>query len=92
MISSILGTLAMVSSLAISCVGLPRQVWLNNKRKSTEGVDTSLVWGMIVAYSCWFLYGITKRDLFIAISQTPGMIFSIIIAVQIWLYPTKGGQ
>lgn len=83
------GTLATISSLFIILFGLPRQIISNYRRKSCAGFDSWLIYTMCIAYTMWCVYGWTKPDLFLKISQTPGCILSYIVLFQYIYYHKK---
>lgn len=83
------GYASMITSLSISVVGFPAQIVKNFRRKSCEGISHSLVYSTFSAYMCWSLYGLTKGDRFIFISQSVGFFLCGIILIQTLLYPTK---
>ena len=80
------GTLAVVASLTIIIVGLPKQILRNYRRKSCDGLESLLVWCVFIAYTFWSLYGWTKPDWFIVSAQTPGCILSFILLFQLFCY------
>jgi uncharacterized protein with PQ loop repeat len=82
----IFGTLASLSSLGIALIGLPKQIWHNYRWKSTKGLEPHLVYSVLAAYLFWWLYGISKADWFLILSQFPGFALSFILAFQIWRY------
>lgn len=88
----VIGFLATISSLAIACLGLPAQIWLNWRRHSTQGLSSPLIFAILFTYSLWTLYGWTKPDYFIAIAQTPGCLLSIILIGQIIYYRGRRGS
>lgn len=90
---SILGTVAAIASLSIIVWGLPKQIYLNYKRKSCEGLSPDLVWSAFVIYLTWGIYGWVKPDWFIVIADTPGCILACILVLQLFLYKKpKGGE
>ncbi|HRY31120.1 MAG TPA: SemiSWEET family transporter [Candidatus Paceibacterota bacterium] len=87
--SSILGALAMLVSLAVVFFGLTSQAWKNYKRKTCEGLSITLILVTLLAYSVWLAYGISKPDWFLIASQTPGVIMGLIILSQYLVYDSK---
>lgn len=83
------GFAAAVTSLSVIFIGFPSQVWKNYVRKSTEGLDNRLVWTALVAYSTWLAYGVSGNDWFLIISQTPGVICTLFLVSQIFIYRKK---
>jgi uncharacterized protein with PQ loop repeat len=86
---NILGILAMIASLVIVFFGFPAQIIKNHSRKNCDGLAPSLVYSACCGYTLWSLYGWTKPDWFLAISQTPGCVFSLILLFQIFYYRRK---
>lgn len=84
--TDIAGTVAMFVSLSITLFGLPRQIYKNWRRKSCEGLDPGLVGVVLIAYLAWATYSILKPDIYLAVSQTAGAIFTSIIALQFYWY------
>lgn len=89
---SVIGILAAIASLTIVLLGLPAQIIKNYRRKSCDGIDPSLIYSICVAYTLWSLYGWTKPDWFLAVSQTPGCVLAFILLFQLFHYRKKGGQ
>jgi uncharacterized protein with PQ loop repeat len=83
---SMLGFLAAGASLAIILLGLPAQIIKNYRRKSSDGLEPSLIYSVLVAYTLWSLYGWFKPDLFLAISQTPGCVLAFVLLFQMFKY------
>lgn len=88
----IFGTLATIASLSIVVIALPQQIYKNYKRKTCEGLAPSLFYLAACAYILWSLYAWTKPDIFLIISQTPGMILSLILVFQLFYYGTDKTQ
>ncbi len=82
----IIGVIATVASLTIVLVGLPAQIIRNYRRKSCDGLAPSLVYAACCTYTLWSLYGWTKPDWFLAVSQTPGCVMSLILLFQLIRY------
>jgi hypothetical protein len=91
MLVSILGTLAAIASLTIIVWGLPKQIYLNYKRKSCEGLAPDLVYSAFVIYLFWGIYGWAKPDWFIVGADIPGAILSGILVWQLYYYRKKRG-
>ena len=77
---------AVFIALATSCIGIPMQIVENFQKHSVEGLSLGFSFIVFSGYFIWFLYGIAKRDKCIAISQFPGVIFSIILCLQFLIY------
>jgi len=86
---SIFGILAVITSLTVTLIGFPAQIIKNYKRKSCEGIAPLLIYCACLTYSLWTLYGWTKPDLFLIISQTSGCAFSFIVLFQLFYYARK---
>lgn len=86
---SILGNLAMISSLAIVIIGLPAQIWSNYKRKSTEGLSPFLIYAAVVTYTLWSSYAWCKPDWYMVRAYTPGCLLSLILLFQYFYYKKK---
>jgi uncharacterized protein with PQ loop repeat len=88
----IFGVLAMIASLTITAVGFPMQIVANYRRKSVEGISTTLVVSAMTTYTLWALYGWTKPDWFLVISQTPGCMIAGALLLQIRYYSRKANR
>ncbi|MBI2039069.1 MAG: hypothetical protein HYT22_02215 [Candidatus Niyogibacteria bacterium] len=80
------GILAMIMSLILTTIGLPHQIYKIYKKKSCEGVSFVLSLTVFSAYTSWGLYGWTKPDIFLMISQTPGSALSLLLLTQFFYY------
>jgi len=89
---SVIGILAAIASLTIVLLGLPAQIIKNYRRKSCDGLEPSLIYSICVAYTLWSLYGWTKPDWFLAVSQTPGCVLAFILFFQLLYYRKKGDE
>jgi uncharacterized protein with PQ loop repeat len=87
---NVFGLLAAISSLTIVMIGLPSQIYKNWKNKTCGGIDIYLIGSVAITYFLWSVYGWTKPDLFLACSQTPGFLLSLIILAQFFIYRKKG--
>lgn len=92
MLVSILGTLAAIASLTIIVWGLPKQIYLNYKRKSCKGLAPDLVYSAFVIYLFWGIYGWAKPDWFIVCADIPGAILSGILVWQLHYYKGREGN
>ena len=86
---NIFGTLAAIASLVIALVGLPAQILKNYKKKSCEGLASSLIYSTCITYALWSLYGVSILNWFLIISQTPGFVLSLIVVTQLMIYKQK---
>ena len=89
---SVIGVLATIASLMIVVLGLPAQIIQNYRRKSCDGLAPSLIYAACCTYTLWSVYGWTKPDWFLAISQTPGCVLAFVLLVQLIIYRKKGGK
>lgn len=80
------GTLALISSIAMLALGLPKQIWSNYRRKSTEGVEPFLMATLGCIYVLWGIYGTLKLDYFLIIANWPGVALILIIFFQMYAY------
>ena len=88
----VLGTLAVIASLTILVIGLPQQIYRNYQQKSCKGLAPLLIYSAFVTYTLWGLYGWMKPDYFLAISQTPGSIITLILIFQLLYYGRNRAQ
>lgn len=86
---STFGILAAVASLTIVMVGLPAQIIKNYWRKNCDGIAPSLIYSACCTYTLWSVYGWTRPDWFLIVSQTPGCIFAFILLFQLFHYRKK---
>ena len=86
-----LGWLASIGSIVYLSIGLPCQVHKNFKSRSTKGVSLMLVIFMCVSIVLWLGYAWTKqpRDMFIFVSNLPGLLFSLILLCQFYVYRNR---
>ncbi len=87
----IIGILAMCSSLTITFIGLPRQIISNYRIKRCNGIVPTLIYTLFINYFLWCLYGWTRPDYFLALSQTPGCILGFVIMFQHFYYKKRKG-
>jgi len=85
----IMGILAAAASLTIILVGMPKQIRMNYRRKSCEGIEPSLIYSVSITYVLWSIYGWTEPDWFLAASQTPGAVLVLILLFQLIHYRKK---
>ncbi len=83
------GTLTVIVSLLTKLIGLPAQIRQNFIRKSTKGVSAVLIILLCLSYSLWTFYGFLKKDLFLIIGHSIGIITTGIIVLQIIKYKQK---
>jgi hypothetical protein len=86
MILTIVGVLAVISSIAMTLVGFPAQIYLNHKRRSCEGIEPLLVLAALGVSLLWVVYGWLKADWFLAISRGFGMLLAAVIIFQMIRY------
>ena len=85
---SIFGILATIASLTI-VLGLLAQIVKNYQWKSCEGLSTHLVYSACISYTLWALYGWTKPDWHLVVSQTPGCILAFVLLFQLFSYKRR---
>lgn len=79
------GFLAMVASFGILW-GLIMQITENRWVGSTSGLSNQLVYFAFITYTLWAIYGWLKKDFFIKIVQTTGVILAFILLLQVFYY------
>ena len=82
----LVGTIAAVITVIYTCLGIPSQVVLNHRSKSTLGLSKATTFLSWLTFCIWVLYGTLKGDWYIVVSNLPGVIFVSIILVQFVLY------
>jgi uncharacterized protein with PQ loop repeat len=85
----IIGFLTALLSILVKVVGFPDQIKKNYKRKSTEGVSTSVYILSFITYLLWTTHGIIQKDWVVILGQGLGIITTGIIVYQIILYRKK---
>jgi uncharacterized protein with PQ loop repeat len=80
---NILGTVAACASLLIIFVGFPQQIYRNHKNDKVDGLAPMLVYSAVITYTAWTFYAWSAHNIFLEISQTPGMILSLILLYQL---------
>ncbi len=88
-IISVVGFFTVILSVLTKIVGLPDQIKINYKRKSTEGLSVIFFALGLSSYVLWTIYGILTNDLVVAIGQGVGVITMGIVAFQIYIYRGK---
>ena len=89
---SVIGILATIASLTIIVLGLPAQIVKNYRRKNCDGIAPPLIYSACCTYTLWSVYGWTKPDWFLVISQTPGCVLAFVLLFQLLVYGKKGGK
>lgn len=87
--NNILGWLASIGSIVYLSIGLPCQIYKNYRNKSASGVSLPLVIFMSVSILLWLAYAWTKQpqtDWFIFASNFPGLVFSLLLLAQFYVY------
>ena len=86
--NNILGWMASIGSIAYLSIGLPFQIHRNYRNKSAKGVSLALVIFMCLSILLWLAYAWTKqpKDFFILASNLPGLLFSLVLLVQFYVY------
>lgn len=85
-INTVLSIAATVASLSISLVGFPFQIWKNYKNKNTSGIAYLLFVLSFISYTLWSLRAFFIGDWYMFTAYLPGVIFSIVILFQIYIY------
>lgn len=82
----ILGALTVFISILVKIVGLPDQIRVNRKRKSTSGLSSLFIVLGLLSYILWTSYGLVKKDWVVVMGQGIGVITMGIITFQMWIY------
>lgn len=85
-ISTFVSVAATVASLSISLIGFPFQIWKNYKNKNTSGIAYLLFVLSFISYTLWSLRAFLISDWYMFIAYLPGVVFSIVILLQIYIY------
>ena len=87
--AAIIGTLTVIFSLLAKILGQPDQIRKNFKRKSTEGLSTTMIVIAVISYALWTIHGIIEKDWVLIFGQSLGVLTMSIILIQIILYRKK---
>ena len=83
----VFGAIGMVTSLAIVCIGLPHQAWKLWKEKDAKSLSLPFFLSQKVSVACYFIHGYFEVDNpFIWMPQVLGLLFGMLIVVQIIYY------
>ena len=82
----IIGTTATIITLLYTVLGLPTQIIKNNKLKSVNGISRFMSVMLLLTFTSWVIYAITKNDYYILISNLPGAICALIILFQFYWF------
>ena len=84
----LVGWIAIASSILLTCVGLPAQIWKNFTRASTAGLSVGMMFISHLAFVIWTIYGFVKtpEDWFIVAGNLPGAICTGIVLFQMYHY------
>lgn len=90
-ITDLLGMTALIITTIYTVFGLPAQIISNFKKKTTQGLSLFLMIMLTLTFSIWSLYSYEKRpaDWYVFLSNSPGVIFGLVILFQFWLYRKK---
>lgn len=80
------GIIATIASLTIIALGFPAQIIKNYRRKSCDGIAPPLIYSACCSYTLWSIYGWTKPDWFLVVSQTPGCLLIYTLLFQLVYY------
>lgn len=84
---SILGTIAVITSLVFMAMGLPIQIFKIYRAKTTDDVPLFTQCTLLLATTtAWCVYALSIENWYILISNAPGVVFASIILLQFWLY------
>ncbi len=81
----IFGSITFVSSLVMASVGLPSQIWKNYRTK-TSGIALMLIILTLAVYLPRTVYTAIRQDYYILIPDLVGLVCSIVILIQHFLY------
>jgi uncharacterized protein with PQ loop repeat len=84
--TEIVGTVAMIVTIGLYCIGLPGQIRKNHAAKSTEGLSLLMFGLQFSAFATWSAYGFLKPDYYIVLSNVPGVLGVAIILGQCAIY------
>lgn len=96
MLAAIIGISTVVVGTAVKVLGFPDQFRKNLLRKSTHGVSTIFYLLALLSYVLWTVHGVIQKDNVLIIGQGIGVLTTIPIVWQIWIYrknnPTQSNQ
>ena len=81
----IIGYVAIGLSLLTSCYGIPMQIWKIHSRLSCADVSVVTIWVIWFNYCCWEYYGCIRPDWVLITAEIPGVVFSSVLLVQMYL-------
>ncbi len=84
--ASIIGLLTITIGILVKVIGFPDQFRKNYKRKSTEGLSSIFIILAFVSYLLWTIHGTLQNDIVLIIGQGVGIITTVAIMIQIFLY------
>ena len=85
----VLGFMALSITILYASFGIFTQVIKNFKTQSTSGLSLIMIVLSCFTFFIWFVYGIFKPDIYIAIPNLIGSIITAIILFQFWIYRDK---
>ncbi len=93
-VNQIIGAVATTLAILMSLIGLPTQILINYKRKSTEGLSLIFYLIFLVNVCCWLLYGLTmeKIDFFLVAANLPAAFLIAMLIIQFVVYRRKSGS
>ncbi|MEK7516757.1 MAG: SemiSWEET family transporter [Patescibacteria group bacterium] len=86
---NLLSTVAFAVSLSLTFIGLPLQLRKIRTKRSTEGLSFTYMLLVFLGFSTWFLHGLARADAYLAASQAPGIVLSLIILAHFWVYKKR---
>ena len=84
--ASIIGLLTITIGILVKVIGFPDQFRKNYKRKSTEGLSSIFIILAFVSYLLWTIHGTLQNDIVLIIGQGVGIITTVAIMIQIFLF------
>ena len=89
--NTLFGMIALVTSLALALVGFPSQIYLNYRRKSTDGFSFIFTTIALPNSIAWFLYGMSKHEIdwFIVIANILCIVLLSMLLFQFLIYGKK---
>ncbi len=90
MLLPIVGTIVVILSVLTKVIGMPDQIRLNHKRKSTEGLSLVAYTLSCVTYFFWALYGALRGDWVVFLAHgVLGTLITGFVLFQFYLYRSK---
>jgi uncharacterized protein with PQ loop repeat len=89
--NTLFGMIALVTSIVVALVGFPSQIYINYKRKSTDGFSLIFCVAAIINSIAWFSYGMSKPEIdwFIVLANIMGIVLLSMLLFQFFIYGKK---